>query len=85
MRYEYCKFGCDQSKIKGTLLVVESSSLDVSGLPLERCVRKAYLTLLRMRYKPYEFGFDRSLMKGILLGQESTPCAVSLFPLEGFS
>jgi hypothetical protein len=86
MRYRRCKFGCDRSIIKGTLLGERSTFSFVSWVQFEGLFLKVHTShSTSMRYTPCKFGRDRSAIMGPLLGARSTFSAVSRLPLEGFS
>jgi hypothetical protein len=73
-----CKFGCDQTITKGTLLEEHSTFSTVSpSIPWIFLKLHTYHSL-HLRYNCCKFGCDRSITKGTLVKEQSTFSSVSL-------
>jgi hypothetical protein len=80
-----CKFGCQWSTIKGTLLEKMCPSVCISAT-----IRGIFLIFHishrhGIRYKRCTFGFDQSTFKRTLPGKQRTFSAISRLSLEGAS
>ena len=85
IRCNWRKFGCEQSVIKGTLLVAQRTFSAVSRFPLEGFSGTYTSHFPCMRYKGRKFGRHWWIIRETLLWEQSIFFTVSRLYLQAFS